>query len=206
MRVIIPARKGSKGFPLKNRKLMDMTFNMIPLPPYQVIVTSDDPVILNVAKNKNYNYVKRSQKLSNDTASMKDVLLDTIKKMYMYDSEILIMLYLTYPFRVWNDVENALDLFKKKNAKSLLCKQEIKEHPYLCMFEEGDNGKQIVKHNLYRRQDYPKVFGISHYIFIAKAGEIKKLNNNLYNKNTIFFPIIKPVDVDYEKDLKGLVK
>ena len=86
---------------------------------------------------------------------------------------------------------------KLTQSKSLLCKKEVKTHPYLCIY---DNGKQVVKHNLYRRQDYPTIWEISHYICIFEVGELKKLNKNLYNKHTHFMKINDCVDVDYEKD------
>lgn len=182
---------------------MEYTFNMLPCSGNDVIVTSDDPVILKAAEDRSYRTVKRAKELSNDTASVKDVLLDVIDKRILEKNEIIIMLYLTYPERIWRDVECALRFFKKRKARSLLCKQEIKTHPFLCAYEQpGDKGKQIVKHNLYRRQDYPKVFEISHYIFISYVGEIKKLNKNLYNKNTVFYEIDKALDIDYENDFE----
>ena len=44
----------------------------------------------------------------------------------------------------------------------------------------GGLGKQLVKHNLYRRQDYPKCFRICHMVSIFKSNQLKNLNNNLY--------------------------
>ena len=113
------------------------------------------------------------------------------------------MLYLTYPERTWTDIEAALNFFIDNKAKSLLCRVEPKSHPYLCMFsEDGNKGKQIVEHNLYRRQDYPECFELSHFICIFRANELEKLNKNLYNKDTIFYKIKRPVDVDTKEDLK----
>lgn len=71
------------------------------------------------------------------------------------------------------------------------------------LYELEDNkGKQLVNHNLFRRQDYPKCFELSHFICIIKTKEIKNLNENLYNDNTIYFPINNVIDVDYQKDLE----
>jgi CMP-N-acetylneuraminic acid synthetase len=68
---------------------------------------------------------------------------------------------------------------------------------------EVDNmrGKQLIPHNLYRRQDYPKVFEISHFISIFMGFELDNLNSNLYNNDTIFYPIDNIIDVDTQKDL-----
>lgn len=202
MKLIIPARKGSKGFPFKNRKLMNITFDILPSKCHDVIVTSDDEVVLEEAAKRGFHIIDRSKELSSDTASVKDVLLDVIERMKFDDYETIIMLYLTYITRLWRDVIKAVDFFNRNDgAQSLLCRYKAETHPYLCAYEvEGNKGKQIVEHDLYRRQDYPKVFEISHYIFIAFVDEIKKLNKNLYNENTIFFEIEKPIDVDYEED------
>ena len=75
------------------------------------------------------------------------------------------------------------------------------------MYDLGDNkGKQIITHDLYRRQDYPKCFEISHFICIFKVNELNNLNKNMYNDNTIFFPIDCVVDVDTQKDFDKVVK
>jgi CMP-N-acetylneuraminic acid synthetase len=70
-------------------------------------------------------------------------------------------------------------------------------------FEDGCFGKQIFKHDLYRRQDYPKVFEISHYICIFKVSELKNLNKNLYNEETHFYKLEKKIDVDRKEDLEN---
>jgi CMP-N-acetylneuraminic acid synthetase len=201
---VIPARKGSKGFPLKNQKLMNCTFDSIPMGMKNVIVSTDDEIIMEEAMQCGYNVLCRDDKLADDHASTKDVLLDVVNQFDINKKDIIILLYLTYPFRTWSDISKVYSFFTLSHAKSLLCKYETDETPYLMMYEEKDNkGSQIFQHNLYRRQDYKKVFMISHYVFISYVDELKNLNKNLYNENTIFFPIEKPIDVDYKKDLEN---
>ena len=75
------------------------------------------------------------------------------------------------------------------------------------MFDLDNNkGSQLVKHNLYRRQDYPAVFEISHYVCIFNVNELTNLNNNLYNDETFFFKIDDVVDVDTKTDLDGVLR
>ena len=150
-----------------------------------------------------YKILRRSDYLSSDNISTKDVLQDVFEKFNIDNQELIIMLYLTYPERTWADIESALNFFIENDAKSLLCRIEPKSHPYLCMFsEDGDKGKQIVEHDMYRRQDYPDCFELSHFICIFRANELENLNKNLYNKDTIFYKIKRPVDVDTKKDLE----
>ena len=98
-------------------------------------------------------------------------------------------------------VDDALDFLRSSTSKSLLCRKECKTTPYLMAYDGGDNrGRQVIKHNLYRKQDYPKVFEISHFISAFKISELSNLNNNLYNEDTVFYPIEDVIDVDYKED------
>jgi CMP-N-acetylneuraminic acid synthetase len=201
---IIPARKGSKGLPQKNRKLFDYTAKTIPAEINKsVIVSSDDEYILGQAKEYGFLCHRRSHEFSQDTTDVKSALQNIVVEHNIMQDDNIIMLYLTYPQRTMDDITAIYNFFKKQKAKSLLCRQSIKSHPYLCMFELGDyRGKQIIEHNLYRRQDYPKCFVLSHFVFITKTKELKYLNNNLYNVDTIFFPIDEVIDVDEKKHLE----
>jgi len=207
---IIPARRNSKGLPFKNRKLFDIFLDKTPenlltglIHSHSLIVSTDDESIIEKCVSKSINYLNRDSNLALDTTSTKEVMIDLYNKNYIFNDDIVVMLYLTYPERNWDDIGNAIDTFVKNGSRSLLCKKEITStHPYLYMLEIDKNkGKQLVAHDLYRRQDYPKVFEISHYICIFKGGELKNLNNNLYNEDTFFLPINSVIDVDTENDL-----
>ena len=205
MKFIIPARKDSKGLPGKNRILLQHTIEQIPKElEGDVIVTTDDEHIIDELKNTNFKILDRRTELSRDDVSIRDVLENVIEHFNIPNDEEVVMLYLTYPQRTWQDVLNAVKFYRDNNANSLLCRKEIKVHPYLCMYDVDTNrGKQIVKHDMYRRQDYPNCFEISHYVCIFKTFEIKLLNKNMYNDFTVFFPIEERLDVDTMKDLEN---
>lgn len=209
MKIIIPARLGSKGLPFKNRTLFKYTADSIPLDRRSdVIVTTDDPEIIKLAQEYAFTIVERPAILAEDDTSTRDVLFHVIKEQNIVSSEFIIMLYLTYPERTWEEVMDAFNFFLEHSysgaATSLLCKKEVKTHPYLCLEEYGADGifgRQITRHDLYRRQDYPKCFEISHYVCIFKAGSIYKLNRNLYCDDTVFYQIADVIDVDTKKEL-----
>ena len=206
MKIVIPARRGSKGVPFKNRILLEHTLNIIPDSlKSDVIISTDDDFIIEKAKEYKVKAVRRSDKLSSDEASVKDVLINLIKNENISCQQTIIMLYLTYPERTWEEVESILSFFNDNDAKSVLCKKEVKTHPHMCMFEAADGlrGEQVVRHNLYRRQDYPKCFEISHYMCAIKASEVNNLNKNLYNEDTFFYQIEDKIDIDYKKDLEA---
>jgi len=204
--ILIPARRDSKGLPFKNRKLLSTTLQTIPDElKNRVVINTNDEFIIQNCMVMGLRYYKRPEIYAVDESSTKSVIVDMINSGYLNGN--VIMLYLTYPERTWDDILKAYEFFITNNSKSLLCKKQIKgTHPYLYMLELDNNmGEQIREHNLYRRQDYPKVFEISHFISIFNTNVINELNNNLYNKETIFYPIDDIIDVDTEKDLNKFI-
>lgn len=192
---VIPARAGSKGLPKKNQMLFKHTFGKIPSNYWSnVIVTTDDEEIKKMAEG--VKVVHRPEELANDTANIRDVLIHASDG--MRDEDIIVMLYLTYPERTFEEVKCALKFFMEYKCCSLLCRKETKTHPYMCVYESG---KQVVRHDQYRRQDYPKCYEISHYIAICKVKELKNLNKNLYNIDTFYYDIQDVIDVDTQEDL-----
>ena len=207
MNIIIPARKGSKGFPEKNRLLLGYTLDTIPKRWHENTIISTDDEFISEHVRREYPNIKiheRSDKSAVDTASTKECLAEVIDSYSL--SGVVVMLYLTYPERTWGEVMKAVAWFEEKNAKSLLCKEDVKTHPYMCIYDEGDKGRQIVEHDLYRRQDYPKCSFISWNISIFTAEELSLLNSNLYNKDTLFYKSDSLLDVDTYEDYKKIGK
>lgn len=206
-KIIIPARRNSKGLPFKNRTLIHHTLKSIP-DNYkdQVYISSDDEFLFEKAMEYQVNFVRRDPELAEDNTSTWDVMNDLVEKGIIKPGNDVIMLYLTYPERTWRDIATAYVFYKQKKAKSLLCKKQLNStHPFLYLFEkDGYKGEQLVEHDLYRRQDYPNVFEISHFITIFNETELSKLGNNLYNSDTIYYPIRDVIDVDTEKDILKL--
>lgn len=202
VKFVIPARKGSKGLPGKNRILIEKTLNTIPdeFKKNVYIGTDDEAIIEKYASD--YNVIVRDDINCNDTASTKDAIIDIVKKSKFKNTDEVVMLYTTYPDREWSDIQKAYNFFKNCKESSMLCKLKIEVSPYLILKEEGLYGKKLFNHDLYRRQDYPNCFEISHFISIFKVDEIKNLNSNMYNEKTVFYSISDIVDVDEKKDLE----
>ena len=151
--------------------------------------------------------LKRDKKLCLDDVNIRNVMIDVVDQFDMNSNDTIVMLYLTSPGRKFSDVKKILDYYDERKIKTLTCCVEPKTHPYLCLYKkEGGKGEQIVKHDLYRRQDYPECFEVRHFVCIFQVEEIKKLNKNMYNENTIFYKIDNDMDVDYENDLKEFIK
>lgn len=202
IRIIVPARRNSKGLPFKNRALIETTISSIPDDMKECIyLTSDDEVIISNYKDKIEVRV-RPEEYANDEASIKTVIRDVVSEYGFADDDIIIMLYLTYPERQWADIKRILTVFNDTKLNSLLCRKEVKSHPYLCLEEqENGKGKQITPHDLYRRQDYPVCFELSHFVSMFKCSELENLNCQLYNEDTYFYKIGDVIDVDLKRDL-----
>tara|TARA_Y100001972_G_C7667883_1_gene338358 strand:- start:1296 stop:1976 length:681 start_codon:yes stop_codon:yes gene_type:complete len=205
IKYLIPARKNSKGLPFKNRILFNYTAELLKNNNENVIVSSDDDFIKILSKKYKFNFHNRSKKNSSSKATTKDFVTEVIRDLNLSNNDIIVMLMLTYPNREISDVKKCIEFFNLSNSKSLLCKKDVKVSPYLMMFEKDFNlGEQVIKHNLCRRQDYKKVFEICHFISIFNVSEVKNLNNNLYNNNTIFYKLEKQIfDIDTKKDLEN---
>ena len=195
-KILIPARRNSKGLPFKNRKLFSSTADIVP-DEYKNItyVFTDDEIIQGFGREYGFQVLDRNPESALDESTTKELMEDFCRN--FSENQTIIMLYLTYPERTWDDVEKAIEAFSKTKAKSLLCKKQVKQTPYLMMYElENGRGKQVIQHNLSRRQDYRQCFEISHFISIIDSNELPNLNNNLYNEDTYFLPVRDVKDID----------
>jgi len=199
--IFIPCRRNSKGAPFKNRRLFDYTIQSIPLHYHNnILVSTDDETLVQKCQELNIRYHTRSVSSARDEASTREVLQEALP---LITTRHIIMLYLTYPERSWEDVLGAIEFFEEHEGSSMLCSKKLKTSPYLMMHKNGHRGRQLINHDLYRRQDYPECFEISHYIFVASIKEINNLNNNLYNEDTLFYPIDSVIDIDTESDMEN---
>lgn len=201
---LIPARKNSKGFPYKNRKLFFHTSEIIP-PEFsnKVYVSTDDEVIEKLAKDANFNVIQRPAHMAKDESSLKSVLIHFRNMLNLPKKYDIILLFLTYPERTWQDICSIYDKFiNSEGASSLMCCEDVEYHPYLCFsYEECGRGELLIKHNKYRRQDYPPVVKQSMFFACYKSFILENLHDLLFEKNTLFHKLKdKKIDIDYEKD------
>ena len=206
---VIPARRNSKGLPFKNRKHISATPDTIPEEENgNPVVSTDDEEISKLALDRGFGVHNRSANVSGDTASTTELMEEVARHNRWKEDDDIVMLYLTYPQRTYEDIENIYNFYKSRKGNTLLCKQEATTHPYMCYYDLPDNkGMRVINHDLYRRQDYPSCFFVSYFVAIFKVGYLKLLNKNLNHPQTLFYPLShNSIDIDTEEDLEKFLK
>jgi len=201
----IPARKGSKGFKHKNRKLLPITISKIPENQLKnVIVSTDDEVLIDFCKERNIRCRIRPNNISIDESSVREALLDSIYFFNLDKNDIIVTLLPTFPQRTFADIKAGLDFFNKFELSSCVGRKKVIDsfHPYLCIKEKDlIFGTQIVKHDFFRRQNYPECFVLCHFMCISRVSEINNLTGLLINENTGYIEYDSSIiDVDYKED------
>lgn len=144
---IILARGGSKGIPRKNL----LPFLGIPLVELSirqalnsnlirnVYLSSDSDEILSLANGYNVIQVKRPDNLATDTARSEDAVIHLVENEIKEIPDAILMLEPTAPLRMPDDIDNAIEDFKKKKADSMFSGAFLED--FLIWRESNIKGK-----------------------------------------------------------------
>ena len=93
---VIPAREGSVGLPQKNQIFFDITANFLDHISWidEIIVNSNDSVVLDKARSRNYTIYDRPEILSGPEVSIKSVFTDLVNSKNIKKDEIIWLFYL----------------------------------------------------------------------------------------------------------------
>lgn len=211
---VIPARGGSKGVLKKNirlladKPLIHYTIYAAINSKYihNVIVSTDDEKIAEVASTEGVTVIKRPAELSSDESPTIDAVLHVIEKCKIegLNPEIVILLQPTSPFRTSSDINAALEIFLKNECDSVISVVETTHPPYWNMIVDGLYLCPLFdKESLrMRRQDLPKTYLPNGAIYIASAETLKQ-NKSFYTLKTkpYIMPPERSFDIDSEFDL-----
>lgn len=213
MIAIIPARGGSKGLPGKNVK----NLNGKPLIAYtieaakksreisEVFVSTDDAEIANVAieYGASVPFIRPSY-LSNDTSSAIDVYIHAIEHLMTRSKQEIgkfIVLLPTNPLRNENHISEAINLFKKETADTLISVYEAETPPawYFKLNNANrlinagfDNSKELVN-----RQENGIYYIPNGGIYILDFN-LLKFKRTYYSENTVPYVMSKRFSVDID--------
>lgn len=208
---VIPARAGSLGFAKKNQIFFDNTADFLKdlLWLDEVIVSSNDKIVLDKANKRKFTTYQRSEVLSGPEVSVKSVFIDLINSLKIHDETILWLFYLPILFKNYYDFENAKLIIEKPETRSLCSFIPAKTHPLNTWQYDEKNKKisQYINNDFYRRQDLPPAWMHYHYVCNFKAKELKYLNNELLNSET--YPVFLSeeyasnlIEIDTPKDFQ----
>jgi len=208
---LIPARRGSKGLPGKNTKLL----NGKPLISWtieaalkstaieQVFVTTDDPEVVKIGKDYNVGIINRPKELSGDNDSASKVIEHSLSK--IGDKGTLIYLQPTSPLRNFKHINMAYDFYRSNSLISLISVVQCSEHPE-WMFELSTSGE--LKPNIpilpQFRQEIPKRYTPNGAIYISDIETLRKSSHRLIVMNTKAFIMNKKesLDIDDAEDFQ----
>ncbi len=165
---IILARGGSKGLPGKNHAMVggqpcvqwtiDAAKNARSIS--QVVISSDDPQVLEISSQNGCTSVERPSDLAHDTATIDSAARHAYEQIGSPDTPIVI-LYANVPVRPDTLIDDAVDLLIKSNAHSVQSYARVgKHHPWWTV-KLNDDGSvhpwqgDVLYHNCFRRQDLP---------------------------------------------------
>jgi len=205
---IIPARKGSKRLPGKNTK----DLGGIPLFMHSVnyarensdiidelIITTDDPFIIEIAKNENIRVVTRPKDLATDNSTTFSALkhvLEVVENEYGH----IILLQPTNPLRPKDLLKKCWLEYSRNNSNSLFTVS--RNYHKLGKIEEGNFFPFNYKFGQ-RSQNLEPLYYENGLLYIAKSEMLK--NGKLMDEKSYPFFIdhsFADVDIDEKKDFE----
>ena len=211
--VVIPARGGSKGIPMKNIKPLDgkplikysIEFALKNFKKEQIFVSTDHKDIQSAAQSSGIpTPILRPKHLAQDESSTYDVLLDIIKqkKAEGFNYKRILLLQPTSPFR---KIKHLLDILELDvpSADMIVSVKESKANPYFNLFEENELGylRQSKRYNISGRQYAPKVFEYNGSIYLMKISSLEKNKiNEFQNVKRYTMSSLYSLDLDTHLD------
>ena len=209
---IIPARKGSKGLPGKNTKLLagkpliEYTINasLLANELSDLAISSDDQIVLSIGAQRKVRTIPRPSSLSGDSVPMIDVLLHALSIVEeSYDA--VMVLQPTSPMRTSNDIDSSINLFKNSGARSLVSVYKVDDHHPARMYRLVNETLCPLDFDLEaaNRQELPNIYHRNGAIYISKVDSMIKSHSILCNRPVPYImPLERSVNIDNYLDFR----
>lgn len=213
---IIPARSGSKG--IKDKNIRELGGK--PLIAYTIEVARESEIFEDIVVStdsekyaeisKKYGAIVpflREEKLSSDTASSLDVILDVLEKMEKLGKryETLVLLQPTSPLRTVENLKEAYNLYLKNKANAVVSVCEMEHSPLWSNTLSIDNKMDgfLKKFGNKNRQQLDKYYRINGAIYIVNIEYFRKFKDFYYeNSYAYIMSRENSIDIDEEIDFK----
>jgi hypothetical protein len=213
--IIVPARKGSQDLKnknliyLKNKKLIEYTFNAVKNINILKFILSDHLKIKNIAKRfgfiTDYN---RPKITSGSKVSLIKTLLHFLKwSKKKYEIDYFIILQPTSPLRSKIDILKSIKKVTNNKLTSLFSISESLEHPYETInLSKNEKWNYVLPKakKFYRRQDFDiNSFFINGAIYIVSTKFLNRKKSLISNKHGVYImPKIRSLDINDFQDLE----
>ena len=180
---LIPARAGSKGVPGKNRRMIGGK----PLIAYtiesaresrlvdRVVVSSDDPEVLEIAERMGVQAVARPPSLAQDDSPVFDAIEHALQQTGATEIRSLVLLQPTSPLRTPADIDAAVSLHREQGIPVCSVYRVDDAHP--ARMYRIDDG-QLVPFDpdlaAVRRQDLPPAYHRNGALYVIGPPEIAR--------------------------------
>ena len=212
----IPARGRSKGIPNKNiKKFADkplivhsIEYSLDSKHVDEVVVSTDDSKISNIAQAAGAKIIKRPLDLATDTATTESVI-EHYLHLSQTKADIIVLLQATSPLRPKGSLDNALNHFQKGGYDSLL--SICPTHSFFWRVKDGDTVYAEYDHlNRPRRQDLSREnmrYVENGSIYIFSREHFEKTGNRLGGKiGYVEWPENCSIEIDTITDFEILGK
>ncbi|MEZ8602552.1 MULTISPECIES: cytidylyltransferase domain-containing protein [Vibrio] len=207
----IPARGGSKRLPRKNilplagKPLIGWSIEAAKDSKYinQIFISTDDQEIAEVAQSFGIDVPElRPSHLASDTASTADVLTYTLEK-FGNNVDIVVLLQPTSPLRTAVHIDQALELFVKKQASSVVSVTPC-EHPPTwsnTLPDDGSLGEFVRPEALKRSQDLEGFYRFNGAIYIFDVRKFLKCRDICYTNESFAYVMENKDSFDIDQQL-----
>jgi len=206
---IIPARKGSKGLPLKNlqklagKPLIEYTIQSAKKSKKidRIIVSTDSENIAKTAKKLGAEVpFLRPKNIAKSNSPAVDYVKHALKFLASkekYVPDIVIILQPTSPIRKEGMIDKSILILKKSRASCVISATKIKTHPYFSFRYDGKKYLKPFKSDFqkyFQRQKFP-------VLYYPSGGVYTFWNQTIKKYNSIYGPRIKPLIIDQEDSI-----
>jgi len=213
---LVPARGGSKGLPRKNLRLLsgqpmlEYTLRAALESRYvdQVVLSSDDPEILDLAGERSIQRILRPAEAASDMASADDVvrhLLSVLQPQQLEGDPYLMYLQPTSPLRTAAHIDAACAMLHGNEVHTLLSVVEMEKSPYKAFRVDGGRLQSLFDERLSnaRRQDLPKVYLPNGAIYVFRVSDYRARGGFPSNGSLPYvMDAACSIDVDSQADIE----